>query len=101
MIKESAQIEIDFSGLLVSVHLRRTDKAKEAKPIDVQVYMQEIQDYFDILTAEGREIRPNVFIATDEPKIIDEIQTKVISYRGVPGIWKCFNKSYLAGRGVG
>ena len=46
--------------------------------------MQEIQDYFDILTAEGREIRPNVFIATDEPKIIDEIQTKVISYRGGP-----------------
>ena len=39
--------------------------------------MQEIQDYFDILTAEGREIMPKVFIATDEPKIIDEIQTKV------------------------
>ena len=36
--------------------------------------MQEIQDYFDILTAEGREIMPKVFIATDEPKIIDEIQ---------------------------
>ena len=39
--------------------------------------MQEIQDYFDILTAEGREIMPKVFIATDEPKIIDEIHTKV------------------------
>ena len=60
-----------------SVHIRRTDKAKEAKPIDVQVYMKEIQDYFDILTAEGREITPKVFIATDEPKIIDEMQTKV------------------------
>ena len=45
--------------------------------MDVEVYMQEIQDYFDILTAEGREIMPKVFIATDEPKIIDEIQTKV------------------------
>ena len=60
-----------------SVHIRRTDKAKEAKPIDVQVYMQEIKDYFDILTAEGREITPKVFIATDEPIIIDEMQTKV------------------------
>ena len=39
--------------------------------------MQEIQDYFDILTAEGREITPKVFIATDEPIIIDEMQTKV------------------------
>ena len=73
-----------------SVHIRRTDKAKEAKPIDVQVYMQEIQDYFDILTAEGREIMPNVFIATDEPKIIDEIQTKV-NIKAVEGLGSRYN----------
>jgi hypothetical protein len=47
--------------------------------------MQEIQDHFDILTAEGREIVPNVFIATDEPKIIDEIQTKV-NIKAVEGL---------------
>ena len=47
--------------------------------------MQEIQDYFDILTAEGREIMPKVFIATDEPKIIDEIQTKV-NIKAVEGL---------------
>ena len=41
------------------VHIRRTDKSKEAKPIDVEIYMQEIQDYFDILNAEGKELTPN------------------------------------------
>ena len=52
--------------------------------------MQEIQDYFDILTAEGREIIPKVFIATDEPKIIDEIQTKV-NIKAVEGLGSRYN----------
>ena len=42
--------------------------------------MQEITDYFDILIAEGKDIQPKVLITTDEPKVIDEIQSLVKSY---------------------
>ena len=60
-----------------AAHIRRTDKSKEANPIDTQFYMQEITDYFDILISEGKNVQPKVLITTDEPKVIDEIQSLV------------------------
>ena len=38
------------------MHVRRTDKSKEAEYIDVSEYIDYIQDYFDILIAQGLDI---------------------------------------------
>ena len=39
-----------------AMHVRRTDKSKEAEYIDVSEYIDYIQDYFDILIAQGLDI---------------------------------------------
>ena len=39
-----------------SMHVRRTDKSKEAKFISVSEYLENIRDYFDIKNAEGIDL---------------------------------------------
>ena len=37
--------------------MRRTDKSKEADHIQISEYMDYVRDYFDILNAQGLEMK--------------------------------------------
>ena len=59
---------------IISVHVRRTDKSKEATFIDIEHYLSEIQDYYDILIAEGHpEITRKLLLTTDDPSVLEEV----------------------------
>ena len=40
-----------------AIHVRRTDKSKEADHIQISEYMDYVRDYFDILNAQGLEMK--------------------------------------------
>ena len=47
------KINAPFSAM----HVRRTDKSKEAKFISVSEYLEYVRDYFDIKIAEGMDLK--------------------------------------------
>lgn len=57
------------------MHVRRTDKSKEADPVALEKYVEQIEDYFDISKAEGHG-RKKVFLATDEPEIAEKMELR-------------------------
>ncbi|EEC04309.1 hypothetical protein IscW_ISCW024155, partial [Ixodes scapularis] len=61
---------------IVGVHIRRTDKHTEAAFHDVQEYMVQVEDYYAELSLTRRVEKKRVFVATDEPRVVDEIRTK-------------------------
>ena len=52
----SKWIDTKSLNTYAAMHVRRTDKSKEAEYIDVSEYIDYIQDYFDILIAQGLDI---------------------------------------------
>ncbi len=61
----------------VAIHVRRTDKKSEAKYQDTDKYMDLVQEYFDIQDkTEGYKVDRKLFVATDDPTVIKEIQMK-------------------------
>lgn len=65
---------------IVAMHIRRTDKKREASYHDVAEYMQHAEDFYSRLELTGAAVRRRVFVATDEPNVIKEIKTKFPSY---------------------
>lgn len=61
---------------IVGVHIRRTDKHTEAAFHDVQEYMVQVEDYYAELSLTTHVEKKRVFVATDEPRVVDEIRTK-------------------------
>lgn len=66
---------------IVAMHIRRTDKKREASYHDVAEYMQHAEDYFSRLEMTGTSVQRRVFVATDEPTVIKEIRKKFPSYK--------------------
>ncbi len=56
------------------MHLRRTDKIKEAQPIALEKYLDEIRDFFDVKLVEGSEFKSRIFITTDDPDMIELVK---------------------------
>ena len=68
-----------------AIHIRRTDKLKhEAEYHDSIEYMNLVEEFYDIQDAKagktGSVVR-EVFVATDEPEVIKEIQAKYPGYK--------------------
>lgn len=65
---------------IVAMHIRRTDKKREASYHDVGEYMQHAEDFFSRLELTRAAVQRRVFVATDEPSVIKEIKKKFPSY---------------------
>lgn len=63
------------------MHVRRTDKGKEAVPVELDFYIEQIEDYFDISKAEGQELAiKKIFLATDAPDIVTQMEEQLVEF---------------------
>ena len=58
------------------IHVRRTDKTSEAKYHILEEYMVYVEEWFDAYEYLHKEIVRKIYLATDEPKLLDEARTK-------------------------
>ncbi|CAN7941908.1 unnamed protein product, partial [Ixodes hexagonus] len=65
---------------IVGVHIRRTDKYVEASYHAVDEYMIQVEDYYAKLALTMPVEKKRVFVATDEPRVVDEIRKKYSQY---------------------
>ncbi|XP_070383400.1 alpha-(1,6)-fucosyltransferase-like isoform X1 [Dermacentor albipictus] len=65
---------------IVAMHIRRTDKQREAAYHDVAEYMQHAEEFYSALALKGVAPKKRVFIATDDPTVISAIKSKFPSY---------------------
>ncbi|KAL3211692.1 hypothetical protein MRX96_008396 [Rhipicephalus microplus] len=78
---EDFKIKNDYKHPIVALHIRRTDKKKEAAFHDVVEYMQHAEEFYSSLALSGQPVQKRVFIATDEPEVITEIIQKFPEYK--------------------
>ncbi|CAH1789728.1 unnamed protein product [Owenia fusiformis] len=74
--------QIQFKHPIVGVHVRRGDKiAQEAEFHALSEYMEKVDEYFKQLKHDGADInKMYVYIATDDPGVIKEAETKYPQY---------------------
>ncbi|KAH7952382.1 hypothetical protein HPB52_022182 [Rhipicephalus sanguineus] len=73
---ETFKREIGYKHPIVSIHVRRTDKKQEAAYHGVEEYMGQAEEFYSALALRGEAVEKRVFVATDEPDVIDEIKLK-------------------------
>ena len=62
------------------IHVRRTDKVgAEAAFHSIDEYMSHVDDYYDTLEKHQHVGRRRVYIATDDPSVIDDAKRKSVS----------------------
>ncbi|XP_077498815.1 alpha-(1,6)-fucosyltransferase-like [Amblyomma americanum] len=66
---------------IVGIHIRRTDKKREAIYHAVSEYMHHAEEFYNRLTLKGETIERRVFVATDDPAVIEEIKSKFPGYK--------------------
>uniref|UniRef100_H2Z3T9 GT23 domain-containing protein n=1 Tax=Ciona savignyi TaxID=51511 RepID=H2Z3T9_CIOSA len=79
---ESFKKKIRFNHPIVGIHVRRTDKHTEAPPLALERYMDHVIRWFDRyeMRHPGDKVIRRVYLATDEPEVIKEANTKYPSY---------------------
>lgn len=65
---------------IVGMHIRRTDKKREAAYHDVREYMQHAEEFYNKLMLKGGTVQRRIFVATDDPAVIVEIRSKFPGY---------------------
>ncbi|KAL1467272.1 hypothetical protein MTO96_042294, partial [Rhipicephalus appendiculatus] len=71
----------DYKHPIVAVHIRRTDKKREAAFHHVAEYMQHAEEFYSTLTLRGQSVQKRVFVATDDPSVITAIKSKFPAYK--------------------
>ncbi|EEC07543.1 hypothetical protein IscW_ISCW024355, partial [Ixodes scapularis] len=61
---------------IVGVHIRRRDKSIEAAYHAVDEYMFHVEEFYSKLSLDKTVTTKRVFLATDEPKVMDEVERK-------------------------
>ncbi|EAA01061.5 AGAP001888-PA [Anopheles gambiae str. PEST] len=82
---------LGFKKPIVGVHVRRTDKVgTEAAFHGIEEYMTAVDDYYDQLELTEKVDKRRVFVASDDPKVIEETKTKYPHYEviGDPNVAK-------------
>ena len=74
---QAAKQKIGFVEPLAGLQVRRTDKKGEAPYQEVEKYMPWVERYYG--NASSGTVK-RVFIATDEPRVVTELQTKYPDY---------------------
>ncbi|CAN7994530.1 unnamed protein product [Ixodes pacificus] len=65
---------------IVGVHIRRRDKSIEAAYHAVDEYMFHVEEFYSKLSLDRTVTTKRVFLATDEPKVMDEVERKFPDY---------------------
>ncbi|KAH7939647.1 hypothetical protein HPB52_015541 [Rhipicephalus sanguineus] len=65
---------------IVAIHIRRTDKKREAGFHDVAEYMQHAEEFYSTLALRGLSVQKRVFVAADDPRVITDIRLKFPAY---------------------
>lgn len=62
---------------LCSVHVRRTDKVgTEAAFHGIDEYMVYVDEYFDLLELRQKVDKRSIYLATDDPNLLEETKAK-------------------------
>lgn len=88
---ENGMEKLGFRKPIVGVHVRRTDKVgTEAAFHGIEEYMMAVDDYYNQLEMVEAVDKRRVFIASDDPKVIDEAKAKYPHYEiiGDPDVAK-------------
>lgn len=73
--------KLGFKKPIVGVHVRRTDKVgTEASLHTIEEYMIWVDDYFDQLELSQPVDKRRIFLASDDPKVIEEARKKYPNY---------------------
>ncbi|EDV29440.1 uncharacterized protein TRIADDRAFT_49632 [Trichoplax adhaerens] len=73
--------ELKFDKPIVGIHVRRTDKINsEAALHNIEEYMVHVEEYYQKLKRTTKVPVKRVFIATDEPKVVDEARKRYKDY---------------------
>lgn len=73
--------KLKFKKPIVGVHVRRTDKVgTEAAFHGIEEYMTHVEDYYLQQEINGTSITRRVFLASDDPRVIDEARKKYPTY---------------------
>ncbi|XP_037048478.1 alpha-(1,6)-fucosyltransferase-like [Bradysia coprophila] len=72
--------KLGFTKPIVGVHVRRTDKLTQVKSHNVEEYMIWVEDYFNRLELSQPVVKRRVFLATDDPKVIEDARKKYPKY---------------------
>ncbi|XP_029825259.2 alpha-(1,6)-fucosyltransferase [Ixodes scapularis] len=69
-----------YAHPIVGVHIRQTDKSREAAYHSVEEYMSHVEEFYAGLSLTAPVEKKRVFVATDEPKVVDQIRKKFPDY---------------------
>ena len=80
-IDKSAE-SLGFTGSVIGLQIRRTDKHIEAPPQPLKKYMAEVKYYFGRVESKqnGENINRKVFLATDAPDLLSEVREMYPDY---------------------
>jgi glycoprotein 6-alpha-L-fucosyltransferase len=68
---------VGFKSPIVGIHVRRSDKiASEAKPYELEKYMEFVEEYYNKLELVQKVDQRRVFLASDAPYVYSEFRTK-------------------------
>jgi glycoprotein 6-alpha-L-fucosyltransferase len=79
LVRETAA-KIGIESPIVGVHIRRGNKVKEIAPASVTSYMAYVKEFYEVIQLSRRIDKKRVFIVTDEPSVIDELEQKYPDY---------------------
>ncbi|XP_060578059.1 alpha-(1,6)-fucosyltransferase-like [Ruditapes philippinarum] len=81
LITES-RVSLGFKKVIVGLHIRRTDKLKEAYYYNVTEYMKAADNWFNIYEqSTGRAVKTRkIFLVTDEPSVVSEANQLFSNY---------------------
>ena len=78
------ETQISTDTVTVGIHIRRTDKitVEENKYYPLEKYMKHAKEYFDQVEFQRKTklTKRQVFVASDDPKVFNEIRNKFPDY---------------------
>lgn len=78
---ENTKERLKFSGPIVGVHVRRTDKVgTEAAFHSIDEYMKYVDEYFDMIETQHPVEKRKIFLASDDPSVAAEARQKYPHY---------------------
>lgn len=76
-----AENKIDFNAPIIGIHVRRTDKVgTEAAFHGIEEYMEFVDEYYQQLELVEKVEKRRIYLATDEPNLLQESQKKYPNY---------------------
>ncbi|CAH0560168.1 unnamed protein product [Brassicogethes aeneus] len=90
-IIQETMTKMGFQRPIVGVHVRRTDKVgTEASFHSIEEYMTIVEEYYNQMELNETVKKRRIYLATDEPRVIQEARTKYPHYEilGDPSISK-------------